>query len=186
MRLLVLIATLTVASCLSPLSAGDRAFTAGKWHPARVYWNMADGPDDEVALRLAVLHADPQSPYFDPLHATELFEVIARTWPATPAGKLAARLIRATEQANQAQEKAVSAEGALLLAEQRLAQLKRQAALVRAQDAEELEASEEARRALMQELERLRAELASRATLVEENEALRQELEALKLIDLRR
>lgn len=185
MRTLWLMACVLSTACVNHLARGDQAFSQRQWMQAAEDWNAVDGHDDEVALRLAILHATSESALHDPARSHALIELIHSQWPESTAGAMAGLWLDAIAREARARTRADVVEAALRLSEETLAQVRRQAQSTQEADALALEQAEESRRTLQAEVERLRAQLEASTTLQEKNDALREELEALKSIDLR-
>lgn len=185
MRTFWLIAFMLNAACANHLARGDQAFAKQQWTQAAREWNAVEGRDDEVAIRLALLQATPESALHDPERSQALVELVLSQWPDTSAGAMARQWLDARAREAQAQARVDLLEATLRLSEESLALVRRQAQSAQEADALALEQSEESRNKLQLEVERLRVQLEEAGTLQEENNALREELEALKSIDLR-
>lgn len=186
MRALGLIAASLCLACATGLSRGDDAFARRQWQEAQVAWNTVEGHDDQVALRLALLHALPQSELHDEEKARTLMGIVRRQWPDSLAGFVAARWLETDARLQQALQRQSELESALAVVRQALQREEELAADDRAEATLELEQAEDQRQRLVAELERLRAELRAMQSLQAESDTLREELEALKSIDLRR
>lgn len=186
MRTFWLMACILNAACANHLARGDVAFAQRQWESAAEEWNAVGGHDDEVALRLALLHASPGSTLYDPARSEQLFEFVRAQWPDTPAGTLAQLWIDLNARRAQAAARIEVLEATARFYEKLLTHLQHQATIADEAAAAELEQAHERQRGLQAEIERLRAQLEAATSLEEENDALREELEALKSIDFRR
>lgn len=186
MRALCLMVASLSFACATGLARGDQAFARGQWKEAHAAWNAVDGRDDEVALRLALLHALPHSELHDDTRARELMANVADQWPHTVAGLVARLWLETSDELQQARQRETELQAALTATRQALQRETELAADDRAEATLEREQLEEQRQKLTAELERLRAELTAMQALQAESETLREELEALKSIDLRR